>query len=150
MTPGVSQRRASEHEQGAWHRLAAFHSQVSCLVEKVLQERFGLSLSEYTALEALAGAPDPECPGVRMQALADAVGLNQSSVSRLVARLERQDLVRRTHCDQDRRGVFTHITEPGRRRLEAAAPVYARALGCAFDRAMADPELREMVERITR
>lgn len=142
------QRRASQREQGSWNQLVVLHARVSEMVEKALGERFGLSLSEYAALEALAKASGPE--GVRMQALADAIGLTQSSVSRLVARLERQKLVERSLYEKDRRGVFTRITDGGRDLITAAMPIYLQTLAAAFDRAVADPDLRALVERIDR
>jgi len=123
-----------------------FHARVSDTVDRALNDRFGLSLSEYSALDALSKAPGPE--GLRMQALADAVGLSQSSVSRLAARLERQDLVQRSLNEKDRRGVFTSITPAGRERLNAASIVYLQTLAAAFDRAMADPNLQEIAKRV--
>jgi DNA-binding MarR family transcriptional regulator len=128
--------------------LVSIHSQVSETVDRALNDRFGLSLSEYGALDALAKAPNPE--GLRMQSLADAVGLNQSSVSRLVARLERQDLVRRSLNEKDRRGVFTSITDTGREVVTEATAIYLQTLAAAFDRAMRDPELRDVVELLGR
>jgi len=148
MSQSASERQASQTEQGTWNRLVTFHTQVSELVEKTLQDRFGLSLSEYTALEALARVSGSGRPGLRMQALAEAVGMNQSSVSRLVTRLERQDLVERIHYEKDRRGVFTAITASGRETLDAAVPAYLQTLAAAFDRANTDPDLRELVKRI--
>jgi DNA-binding MarR family transcriptional regulator len=142
----MSERHASEREQGTWNQLVTLHAQVSELVERALQDRFGLSLTEYSALEALAEAPGPA--GLRMQALAEAIGLNQSSVSRLVARLERQGLAERSLNERDRRGVFTSITETGRETLKEATPVYLQTLAAAFDRVGADPVLRELIERI--
>jgi DNA-binding MarR family transcriptional regulator len=148
MSRGARQRRASQREQGSWNQLVAFHAQVSQMVEKALSEQFGLSLSEYSALDALVKATGPE--GLRMQALADAVGLTQSSASRLVARLERQNLVERKLYEKDRRGVFTRITNAGRDLVTAAMPVYLQTLAVAFDRAISDPSLRELAARIGR
>jgi DNA-binding MarR family transcriptional regulator len=139
-------RQATQQEQGVWSQIAAFHARVAETVERTLSNRFDLSLSEYSTLQALAQAESGE--GMRMQALADAIGLNQSSVSRLVARLERQDLVERNLNKRDRRGVFTRITDAGREQLAAATPVYLQTLAAEFDKAIADPELQEVVKRI--
>lgn len=146
MGSAARQRRASPREQGAWNKLVEFHARVAEAVERTLNDRFELSLTEYSTLEALAQAPGPE--GMRMLALAEAVGLNQSSVSRLIARLERQNLVRRSLYERDRRGVYTAITEAGREMLAAATPVYLQTLAAAFDKANADPEFQEFVKRI--
>lgn len=139
-------RSASEHEQGTWNQLLAFHMSVAEAIEKMLNDRFGFSLSEYITLDVLAKAPGQE--GMRMRTLKDAVGLNQSSVSRLVSRLEDQHLVQRTVYKRDRRGVFTCITEAGREQLATMRPEYLQTLAAAFDRAMAEPELHELVTRI--
>ncbi|WP_374066513.1 MarR family transcriptional regulator [Actinokineospora auranticolor] len=51
-----------------------------------------------------------------MQDLAEAIGLNQSSVSRLVTRLEQAGLTDRVLCADDRRGIHPMITEHWRER----------------------------------
>lgn len=94
------------------------------------------------ALAALALAHDDE---LRIQELADAVGLNQSSASRLAARLEAAELTRRAFCEKDRRGVYTQLTDEGHERLRAATPTYEAALTTALDQAAADPALADLV-----
>lgn len=146
MSRVARQRRASQRELGAWNQLASFHARVSETIERALGEQCGLSLSEYSSLEILSRAPCEE--GLRMQTLADSIGLNQSSVSRLVARLERQKLVERTLYERDRRGVFTRITTAGRSLVAVAMPIYLQTLAAAFDRANADPELQDLIKQI--
>jgi DNA-binding MarR family transcriptional regulator len=63
-----------------------------------------------------------------MQELADAVALSQSALSRLVARLEREGLVERCMCDQDRRGIYANLTDAGRERFEQALPTQREVL----------------------
>jgi DNA-binding MarR family transcriptional regulator len=98
-------------------------------------------------LIALAQSPDGE---LRMQELNDVTFLNQSSVSRLVARLERAGLAERRSCEQDRRGVYTGITDTGARVLRAAMPVYEGSLRESFDQLAVDPKLRALVHRLRR
>ncbi|MFF5108395.1 MarR family winged helix-turn-helix transcriptional regulator [Streptosporangium sp. NPDC000509] len=109
---------------------------------KALQRGHGLGLSEYRALGRLATAPGG-C--MRMQELAEAVGLNQSSVTRLVARLESAGMTRRDLCSDDRRGVYSVITDEGRTRLAGATPTYERSLAAALEQADVDPELSPLV-----
>ena len=123
----------------------ALHSQVDNIVARALDRQFGLGLSEFLALAACAAAPNGE---MRMQDLTDAVYLNQSSVSRLVGRLERSHLTERRICEFDRRGVYTGITDHGLQVLRAAAPAYEAALHDAFERASADPNLAPLVHAI--
>lgn len=114
----------------AWLELVQLVAQVEADLGKVLQARHRLGLTEFRALELLARAPDSE---LRMQELAAQLGLNQSSVSRMVERLERGGLTVRDLCPDDKRGVYTVLTERGRARLEGARPDYARALEVALE-----------------
>lgn len=116
-------------KSAAWLQLVQAMAQVEADLGKVLQARHGLGLSEYRALEVLARSPDSE---LRMQELASHLGLNQSSVSRMVERLERGELTVRDLCPDDKRGVYTVLTTKGRARLEAALPDYEQALEAAI------------------
>lgn len=114
----------------AWLELVQLVAEVEADLGKVLQARHGLGLTEFRALELLARAPDSE---LRMQELAGQLRLNQSSVSRMVERLERGGLTVRDLCPDDKRGVYTVLTERGRARLAGARPDYARALDVALE-----------------
>ncbi|MEU0518894.1 MarR family transcriptional regulator [Streptosporangium sp. NPDC006007] len=124
-----------------WNRFVRLHARVEAELTKALQRGHGLGLSEYRALERLAAAGGE----LRMQELADALGLNQSSVTRLVARLEEAGLTRRDLCSADRRGVYSVITVDGRARLTEAMPTYERSLAAALEHACADPDLTPLV-----
>lgn len=113
----------------AWLDLIQVVARVEAELGKVLQARHGLGLTEFRALEMLARSPDSE---LRMQELAAQLSLNQSSVSRMVERMERAGLTVRDLCPDDKRGVYTVLTERGRARLEDARPDYARALDAAL------------------
>jgi DNA-binding MarR family transcriptional regulator len=136
-----------KHEKGAppmtadelaWGRILTLHARVEQELTKALHRRHGLGLSEYRALSKLAGADKGE---LRMQELAEAIGLNQSSVSRMVARLEDAGLTIRDICADDRRGVYSVITEDGRARHDQARPTYQEVLRTTLDQAAADPHL---------
>ncbi|WP_298015617.1 MarR family transcriptional regulator [uncultured Castellaniella sp.] len=114
----------------AWRNLIQAVGNIEADLGKMLQARHGLGLSEYRALDILAQSPDSE---LRMQELAAQLGLNQSSVSRMVERLERTGLSVRDLCPDDKRGVYTVLTDQGRARLESASPDYERALDAALE-----------------
>ncbi|GHF08214.1 MarR family transcriptional regulator [Amycolatopsis deserti] len=107
-----------------WHELMALYATVFGELECRLQDRHGIGVSEFEALERLATC-DTKC---RSADLLDAVHLSQSATSRLVARLEKEGLVERAMCEQDRRGVFVSLTEAGRRRYEEAKPTHREVL----------------------
>ncbi|GHE43136.1 MarR family transcriptional regulator [Streptosporangium violaceochromogenes] len=125
-----------------WNRFARLHALVETELAKALQRGHELGLSEYRALERLGEAPGGE---LRMQELADALCLNQSSVTRLVGRLEETGLTRRDLCSADRRGVYSVITDRGRVRLAEARSTYERSLAAALEQAGADPALTPLV-----
>ncbi len=106
-----------------WHRLAQLVSSVEASLAKALQSNHGIGLTEFRALGHLCDAENAE---LRMQDLAGRLQLNQSSVTRVVERLERLGLTVRDTCPQDKRGVYTVLTESGREKLKSAMPDYER------------------------
>jgi DNA-binding MarR family transcriptional regulator len=117
-------------ESDAWLRLVQAVGAIETTLAKAMQTEHGLGLSEYRALVALARSPNDE---LRMQDLAVHLGLNQSSVSRMVERLERSELTVRDLCPDDKRGVYTVLTDKGRARLDGAKPFYEARLKAALD-----------------
>jgi DNA-binding MarR family transcriptional regulator len=112
----------------AWRALMAAKVASWNALERELEE-YGLGVSDFEVLDRLAEAPNHE---YRLQDLAEAVHLSQSALSRLADRLERNGLVTRCNCADDRRGIFVVLTEAGARRHGEAAPaahdVLARTL----------------------
>ncbi len=88
-------------------------------------ERHGLGMSEFEVLDRLA---ESGCSASAAQELADSVHLSQSALSRLIARLEKDGLVERFLCAEDRRGIYVSLTPGGRDRHAAAAPTHREVL----------------------
>ncbi|MFF3247017.1 MarR family winged helix-turn-helix transcriptional regulator [Streptomyces sp. NPDC002870] len=80
-----------------------------------------LPLSEYTTLMYLSEAPDRL---MRMSELAAVCNLSLSGMTRVVTRLEKQELVERTRCDEDARGWNAVLTDAGLARLKQAWPAH--------------------------
>ena len=74
----------------------------------------GLSLTEFEVLLRLARTPNQR---LRMSDLAAQTSLSTSGITRVVDRLERDDLVVRESCDTDRRGTWARITSVGTDRV---------------------------------
>ena len=132
-------------DEQAWGRVLVLHARIEQELAKALQRRHGLGLSEYRALGKLVAGPRG---GLRMQELAEAIGLNQSSVSRMCARLEDAGLTLRDLCENDRRGVYSVITDAGRKRYAETEPTYSSVLRASLDKAAADPELTAAVTAV--
>src|ERR687894_2784405 len=109
----------------AWRALNASHAAVHAALEHELRKRHDLSTIEYEVLDRLSCC---ETGKARMQELADAVHATQSTVSRVVARLEDEGLAARAMCSDDRRGIFASVTEAGPEPLDAAGPTYPRVI----------------------
>ncbi|MEU8798275.1 MarR family transcriptional regulator [Spirillospora sp. NPDC048819] len=142
MSAGASGTTTGTADDLLWDGVVTLHGRVEHQLTKAMQRQHGIGLSEYRALCRLSRADDGE---LRMQELADLIGLNQSSVSRLVARLEAAGLTRRAMCPKDRRGVYTVITEEGRAVQAKAGPTYTATLTEALDATAADPALAALV-----
>ena len=108
-----------------WREVARAFSLTSCRLDKALHERHGLGMSEFEILDRLA---ESGSDSVRMHDLGEAVHLTQSALSRAVARLEKDGLVTRGLCSDDRRAVFVCVTDAGRDRWQAALPTHREVL----------------------
>jgi DNA-binding MarR family transcriptional regulator len=68
----------------------------------------------------------------RVQELAEAVHLSQSTRSRLIGRLEQHGLVQRAMCDMDRQGIDVCLTDAGRQRHAQAQPSHRAVLAATM------------------
>ncbi|NGO73412.1 MarR family winged helix-turn-helix transcriptional regulator, partial [Streptomyces boncukensis] len=107
-----------------WCALSALHSRIEAEIERALQARHDLSVREFSVIEVLSDQHDGPRGHYRMNELADAVVLSQSATTRLVSRLEDRGLLTRYLCPDDRRGIYTDVTEAGHTLLEAARPTH--------------------------
>ncbi len=115
----------------AWRARNAAHATVHGALEYELRREHDLSTIEFEVLEQLGSCSEGK---VRMSELAGVVHATQSTISRVVARLEDEGLVCRAMCSDDRRGIFASLSEAGRERVEAAAPTYRRVIAAALPR----------------
>jgi DNA-binding MarR family transcriptional regulator len=94
-------------------------------------DRFGLdgALFDVLATHRRQGAPY----ALRASELADQLMLTASGTTKRLDRLEREGLVEREACEDDRRGVSVRLTAKGRRLIDTAYPEHmaneARLLG---------------------
>jgi DNA-binding MarR family transcriptional regulator len=113
-----------------WQALLACHAAVYNALEQELRQHHDLGVPEFEALERLAACSVGKCRGAE---LTEAVHLSQSAASRLVARMERDGLVERSLCEDDRRGIFIRLTEHGRQRYLEAVPTHRAVLATTLD-----------------
>jgi len=116
--------------QSVWQQMRNIFESVEGQVAKDLHRKHGIGLSEYRALQLLSEAPNSE---LRMQELANQLSLNQSSVTRLVERMERNDYTVRDVCPNDKRGVYAVLTNHGRQIQTEVNNEYDNYLKSALD-----------------
>ena len=105
----------------------------------------GLSLEEFDALIHLAQAPAGTLTLHELTAsmlVGDA--LSRSGLTRLLDRMERDGLVRRTVSPHDRRRFDVSLTQDGRRRFDQIWPEHADGIGRYFVQPLARRDLDEL------
>lgn len=132
---------AFEIRARGWRTLAALYGLIDSELERALRAH-GLSVVEFTVLDALSRQDGWH---LRMHQLARAAALSGSATTRLVNRLEQRELIVRILCAEDRRGIYTELTERGQRALEQARPTHDETLHAALNRAATIPELAPLV-----
>jgi DNA-binding MarR family transcriptional regulator len=112
-------------EMGAWRGFLNAHAHVIRRLESELEQEQGMPLANYDVLVQLAEAPGQ---ALRMSELASSVLLSRSGLTRLVDRLEREDLVQRQACPDDARGTLAVLTPAGLSRLREAWVTHLRGV----------------------
>ena len=106
-------------------------------LESDLERETGLALADFDMLTQLATTNGK----LRMTELAARALISRSGMTRRVARLVEEGLVRRADADADGRGVVVALTESGVARLAETAPVHARGILELFVAPLDDHEL---------
>ncbi len=94
-------------------------------LDRALQTQAGLTLPEFDLLDGLASTADGR---LRMTDVSDRLVVSKAGVTRLVDHLAARGLAERAPCPDDRRVVWTRITDAGAAAHAAALPVAHRWL----------------------
>ena len=139
----------SPAELAAWRGFMRAHATLVRQLDCELEEAHGLPLVSYDVLARLEKAPDKR---MRMRELAEAVRLSRSGLTRLVDRMVRDGLIKRSTCSADARGAFAVLTPKGDRAVQAARPVHLDGVRRRFLDHFDDEELTVLTdawERLT-
>jgi DNA-binding MarR family transcriptional regulator len=127
---------------GAWVALLTAHATLMRKLESDLEKETGLPLADFDVLAQLADAGGE----LRMTELAERALISRSGMTRRVARLVDEGLVRKANADSDARGVVVALSDAGVTRLTETAPVHLRGIKKLFVEQLDDEELA-IVER---
>ena len=129
---------------GAWRSLLQAHATLVRRLESDLERETGLALADFDVLAQLALAGGE----LRMTELANRALISRSGMTRRVARLVEDGLVRRADAAADARGVVVALTDGGVARLAETAPVHARGIASLFVAQLDDQELAKLEETL--
>jgi len=121
----------------AWRALLQAHATLMRQLDTDLREDTGLRLADFDVLAQLATAGGE----LRMTDLAARALLSRSGLTRRVARLVDEGLVRRANAAGDGRGVVVALTDAGVARLTETVPVHVRGVSALFVERLDDQEL---------
>ncbi|MFJ4946897.1 MarR family winged helix-turn-helix transcriptional regulator [Streptomyces sp. NPDC088760] len=110
-----------------WRDILTVHAHTMCEIDRALHPH-GLGASDFEVLDILAAESPEQGDQCRVQNLAGRVHLSQSALSRLIGRLEKDGLVERSVCVEDRRGVWVALTPKGRALHAEVLPVQRAVL----------------------
>jgi DNA-binding MarR family transcriptional regulator len=121
----------------AWDAFLRAHATLMRRLEVDLAQATGLALADFDVLAQLARAGGE----LRMTDLAARALISRSGMTRRVARLAEEGLVRRANTDADARAVVVALTDAGVARLTETAPVHLRGISELFAAQLDDQEL---------
>ena len=121
----------------AWSALLRAHATLMRQLEADLEKQTGLALADFDVLAQLAAGGGE----LRMTELANRALISRSGMTRRVARMVDEGLVRRAEADTDGRGIVVVLTDAGGARLAETAPVHARGIARYFVSRLDDEEL---------
>ena len=124
-------------DTAAWAALLRVHAALVPRMDKELQAACGLPLTWYDVLLELNAAPGRR---LTMTELGDVAVVSRTRASRVVDQLAEAGLVAREVNPDDKRSAYAVITDAGRKRLRAAAPVYLGAIERLFTSRMTATE----------
>ncbi|MFF6880319.1 MULTISPECIES: MarR family transcriptional regulator [unclassified Streptomyces] len=123
----MAAKTAGGQLEDRWRGILSAHARTMCEIDRALHPH-GLGASDFEVLDMLATAAPGEGEQCRVQNLVGRVHLSQSALSRLIARLEKDGLVARSVCAEDRRGVWVALTAKGRGLHAEVLPLQRAAL----------------------
>jgi len=133
----VEDQAPGRRGMAAWRSLLRAHATLMRQLEMDLEKETGLPLADFDVLAQLALAGGE----LRMTELAARVLISRSGMTRRVARLVDEGLVRRGTAGTDGRGVVVALTDAGVARLTDTAPVHVRGVSELFVAQLDDREL---------
>jgi len=120
------------------------------LLEKVQADLSAAGLPPLEWYDLLLELDMAEGHRLRLYDLGERMALSRSNLTRLCDRLEKEGLVLREQCAEDRRGLFAALTPKGAELRRAMWPVYKRAVEQHFSAHLEESEASELASVLLR
>jgi DNA-binding MarR family transcriptional regulator len=134
-------RWLDDEEMRAWRGLVEAYAELNAALEADLIAGFGIDGGDYGVLVNLSEAPEQR---MRMCDLAARLHLSPSGLTRRLDGLVRAGYVAREPSASDRRVTLAVLTDTGREKLEAAAPVHVAGVRRNFVDHLSRTQLRQL------
>ncbi len=146
MTPQQLKAQATPATDALTSLLGA-HATLTRELSASLVAKHGLTMNDYGCLLLLSRAGDE---GMRRIDLANELQLSPSGITRLLDRLEDQDLVAKGECKTDARVSYAILTDAGLDKLRAAAPGHIEDIDRRLGEVLDPSELKTLAELLGR
>lgn len=129
-----------------WFAFVRAHRLLIRNIETALSQA---GLPVYAWYDVLWGLESGENGTRRMNELADVLAIERYNLTRLIDRLEKEDLVTRSRSDSDRRAAFATITEKGRALRKEMWMVYQAVIKADFLSQFSEDDITRMTALFT-
>jgi DNA-binding MarR family transcriptional regulator len=136
-------RWLTDKERATWLALVPVMLKLSPALDSQLQRDSALTHFDYQCMAMLSESDGRE---LRMSELAALVNSSLSRLSHVVKKLEIRGWVERRPCVDSRRVTMVHLTDPGMKVVEQAAPGHVETVrGLVFD-GLSDEQVTALAE----
>lgn len=136
-----TQNRHPSPQFQAWAGLLRSHKLLIEQIQGALVAAQMPPLEWYDVLLELDFAEDGR---LRFFDLGERIVLSRSNLTRLIDRMEKEGLLLRENCADDRRGLFAVISDKGRELRKTMWPVYRDAVQASFAAQLTDDEAQQL------
>lgn len=134
-----------ESEMRAWRSILLAHFRLFNQLDCELVRAHGITLAEYEVLVHTSESPRGL---IRMSQLADAVLVSRSGLTRRINHLVDAGFVKKSRCDEDKRGTFAELTPLGWQVLREAAPTHLKGVRDHLISKLSRTELEALAEAL--
>jgi DNA-binding MarR family transcriptional regulator len=117
------------------------HATLTRRLGTLLEEQYGLAMSEYEVLFLLSRQEDH---AMRRIDLSREVRLSPSGITRMLDRLETTGLVEKGSCSKDARVTYAVLTDAGMKKLRECSPAHLAEVERLMGERLSDEEIESL------